>query len=85
MGVNVERTANEVVLNLRIGGANILVAHLFRKRNRFTIIEVFTVGRPCGINLKQGGIVRNDTHRVSLNIVEYQVAGLIINLNLIRI
>ena len=59
---HIERTAIEVVLHLRIGGPDILVAHLFRQRNGLAVVEVLAVRRPRGIYLQQGGVVADHLH-----------------------
>ena len=81
----IERAAVEVVLYLRVGRPDILVAHLFRKRNRLAVVEVLAVRRPCGIHLQQRGVVADNLHRVGFHIIENQVAFQVINLDFIGI
>ena len=85
MCLHIERAAVEVILYLRIGGPDVLAAHLLRQGHRLTVIEVLAVGRPSGIDLQQGGVVADDLHRIGLHIVEDQVAFQVIDLNLVGI
>ena len=85
MRSQIKRTAIEVVLYFCVGSTDVLTLHLLGQGNGFAVIKVFAVWRPGGVDLQQRGIVRDDTHRVGLYIVENHVAGFIINLNLIRI
>ena len=79
----IKRTAIEVILYLRVGRPDILVAHLLWQWDGLAVIEVSAVGRPGGVHFQEVRILGNDAHRVGLHIVEDHVAGQVGDLNLV--
>ena len=80
-----KRFAIEVILYLRICGANVLVAHLLGQWHRLAVVEVSAIGRPRWIDLQEFRIVTDHYHRVRFYVIEYHVALKVIDLNLVGI